>query len=445
MSLYISGCSKPAVNPSSSDVSVDSEAQSGEIHHGGSWEHDENEHWKTCEECGEHYLVAPHDYTTRVLDDTATYTCICGYSYQESVPTSLSTLTIDEDTFYNYGSYDTGNYGSKSISGWDIEYYRIYRYYGYCFALKPNFSEGDGTLPGALLNTSSAGLIWSITISYTASEDFSLYYGNNAERSHEFSIQAQENGTQEILCGKSRFFLLDSGSSDVYITSMVIKYISDSYEELENVKPNTYDYRISPTTYNGDLVDGETQVSMPTSIKVNGDTYTITSTKTYTYYSFNYARDNSDEASEIALTTKEDVANYYLAFHRFPANYATSDTRNMVKAIFGSNTRLAQTFDRMDGYATAVPFNGNPPTYHELDIGIPGADYNVSGGRGVGRLVIWEDGFVPYGSDVVIVYTDDHYYTFQEYLNYGSFGDRFNAEGTRVSHSYESAITLSRG
>lgn len=455
LSLSLSGCSffdfiNPGHTIESSTLDTehpaDTTPQGGDIHHGGSWDYDSNEHWKICDECGERYAIGVHDFVAEREDGVVNYSCWCGYSYEGVEPTSLESLTINSDNFYNYGNYDTGNYGSKAVASWNFEYYRIYTSYGYCFAIKPNFSEGDGTLPGAFLNTSSRGKIWSISITYAIDGFFQLSFGNTAERTRTFDVQGT-SGEQTItlLTGNSRFFMISTASVALYISSITINYVSDEYVMLENMESNTYNYRISPTTFVGDLVDGESQITVPTSIQVSGNAYTVLSTKTYTYYSFSYALANSDEADDIALTTKEDVANYYLAFHAFPANYATSENKNNVKAIFGSNTRLVQTFDRMDGYALAVPFNGDPPTYHELDIGIPGANYNVSGGRGVGRLVVWDDGFDPYGSDVVAVYTDDHYYTFQEYLNYGSFGDRFNAEGMRTAHGYHAANTLVRG
>ena len=42
----------------------------------------------------------------------------------------------------------------------------------------------------------------------------------------------------------------------------------------------------------------------------------------------------------------------------------------------------------------------------------------------------------------VIVYTDDHYATFQEYNNYGSFGTRFNAERSVTSYKWSKPTTL---
>ena len=449
LSLSLSGCSLfDRFNSSSSQDSSSEPAKSEyHVHHGGEWQLNENEHWKVCEECGERYEVCEHEYTAYIdEEDTVHYQCYCGDSDEEPYSSIVTeSFTIDSSNFRNYGNYDTGNYGIKAISSWNFEYYRIVSSSGYCFAIKPNFQADDDTLNGAFYNISSCGLIWSISLTYTADDTFSVWHGNSSVRAYEEELPAKNNETKEILCGKSRFFMIDSKDAYVYISSIVINYVPDDYHTLENVKPNLFNYRISPTVFTGDLVDGESQVTVPTSIQISKNSYTVLATKTYTYYSFNYVRDHNECKSEAAMTTKEDVANYYLAFHRFPANYATNDDKSIVEDVFGSDTRIVQTFERTDGYAEAVPFNGNPPTYHELDIALPGAYYSIYGGRGVGRVVVWDNGFTNYGDDVVAVYTDDHYNTFQEYLNYGSFGDRFNAEGMRVSHAYNPTITLPRG
>ena len=428
----------------SSSISGDGTAATETIHHGGSWQYNDTHHWKICEECGEQYDYGEHELQiTSTEGDVNHYECACGYTYEEVDDTPTYSLTINSSSFYNYGSYETGNYGSKTVSGWGFEYYRIIESYGYCFAIKPNFTNGDSTLAGAFLNTSSSGPIKTLSITYTANGNFNVKYGNDAKRSLSAGLASSSTrATTNISLAKNRYFSIESDSADVNIYSIEIVYYEGTSSTLENVEPNTKDYRIAPTTYVGDLVDGESSVSVPTSIKVSGNSYTVLATKTYTYYSFNYVRNNSEYVEDATMLSKVDVANYYLAFHTLPANYATSSNKSTVRAIFGEDTRMASYYDRDDGYATAVPFNGNPPSYYELDIGLDGADYSVSGSRGTGRIVVWEQGFSCYGNDMVAIYTDDHYATFQEYLNYGSFGDRFNAERMRVSHAFNSAITL---
>ena len=71
-----------------------------------------------------------------------------------------------------------------------------------------------------------------------------------------------------------------------------------------------------------------------------------------------------------------------------------------------------------------------------------------SNSRGVGRVVGWQYGFddakgaTNYDDAPVCVYTDDHYATFLEYLNAGSFGVRFNAEMLRTPYVWGVSQTL---
>ena len=107
------------------------------------------------------------------------------------------------------------------------------------------------------------------------------------------------------------------------------------------------------------------------------------------------------------------------------------------------------TYSRTDGYALSVPYQSGSegtPLYHELDVAL---DSTYSDNRrGVGRVVVWEYGFdasrgaIGYDSAPVAVYTDDHYATFQEYLNTGVYGTRFNSEMQRTIYIWGAAETL---
>ena len=57
---------------------------------------------------------------------------------------------------------------------------------------------------------------------------------------------------------------------------------------------------------------------------------------------------------------------------------------------------------------------------------------------------MWEYGFdyKGYDNSIVALFTDDHYASFSEYLNNGTWGDRFNAEFDRTAYIYASAKTL---
>ena len=197
------------------------------------------------------------------------------------------------------------------------------------------------------------------------------------------------------------------------------------------------DYRIEPVVYSGALVDGVSSVVVPTSISKVGTTYTVTATKTLTYYSTAYVLANPSVASKATLTDPADVAAYYIAFKAAPANYRTktewTDFPSDIEVFGASNIRCVSTYSRTDGYAQSVPWRANPysypdkPRYHELDVKLPGQYYSINS-RGAGRVVAWEYGFTCYGNYATATYTDDHYATFHEYLNYGSFGTAFVGE-----------------
>ena len=201
------------------------------------------------------------------------------------------------------------------------------------------------------------------------------------------------------------------------------------------------DYRIEPVVYSGALVDGVSSVVVPTSISKSGTTYTVTATKTLTYYSTDYVLEHPSVASEATITDPALVAAYYIAFKAAPANYLIYDTKEKQAerktgddSVFGfSNLRCVSEYSRTDGYAKSVPWKDNPnksgqaPLYHELDVKLPGQYYSINS-RGAGRVVAWDYGFECYGNYATATYTDDHYATFHEYLNYGSFGTAFVGE-----------------
>ena len=196
--------------------------------------------------------------------------------------------------------------------------------------------------------------------------------------------------------------------------------------------------------YEGSLTPGVSYVDFPIDVTVNGDNYTVNQTKRYTYYTYDYVSKNPSVASLASYVEPLDVANYFIAFKTYPANYVTKKSYSAAYSLFFDNTRCVSDYSRTNGYATSVPYkekNGKPH-YYECDIALTSA-YNASN-RGVGRLVVFEYGFDEKGYDdsIVALFTDDHYASFSEYLNNGTWGDRFNAEFSRTSFIYASAKTL---
>ena len=353
------------------------------------------------------------------------------------------TWRLNSSNFDDYGSYSTGNFGSTSLGGMALQYYRIASSSGYCFKLLP---EPKGSYPSTLYNTSSIGEIVSLSVTYSSSSSWAIRYGKESLSS---SISIPSSGgyktTYEISLDNARFFALESSGSTVQISSVELEYIpgSTTYRGPEE-EMGTF-YRLPATVYSGSLTAGSSSINVPTSYQRSGNTYVVTATKRYTYYSLSYVKNHSSVASAAAMTSKEDVANYYIAFGEFPANYVTksSSSYSTASSLFDEDLRLVSTYSRTDGYAGSVPYRGYKPSYHELDIALDDS-YSTSS-RGVGRLVIWEDGFSCYESAPVAVYTDDHYFSFREYLNDGTFGPRFDAEGRLTARDYASATTLSLG
>ena len=160
---------------------------------------------------------------------------------------------------------------------------------------------------------------------------------------------------------------------------------------------------------------------------------------------YEYIKSNPDEAKKASLIDPIDIAAYYSSFRVEPANYVSKREYNNAYAYFGDKTRCISTYSRTGGYANSVPWVKQPssskPLYHELDIDCE--PLYSSSNRGVGRLVVWQYGFSSQGYDdsPVCTYTSDHYKTFQEYLNDGTFGTKFNAESNFTNYKFAPAIT----
>ena len=406
------------------------------------YHYDEKSHWFVCSECGKKYNEEDHDFSSSVSGSSITYTCHCGYSYVVPVG-DLDTITIDSSNFNSdvYGTYSTGNYGSTTISEWGLEYYRICSSYDYSFEMLHCIRDSsDGTLPGAFYNKSAKGLIYSLIISYKSTSSFTIRYGS-AALENTTNVAASSYGTNTEVVISNYFFSIETGNSDVYISSIMIRYSATSTHTKVKTAIPEKDYSIEPVKYSGSLVAGSSYVDVPVSISRDGSSYSVISTKRYTYYTYSYIESNPSYASEAALTEPEDVANYYQAFGTYPANYVEKSQGSAAASLFGSSkVRVASYYTYTTGYATTFPYN-TPVGYYELDIGLSNSySYNS---RGTARLVVWVNGFTVYGSGrPVIVYTDDHYYTFKEYLNYGSFGQRFDSSGIRVGYYYTQTITM---
>lgn len=373
--------------------------------------------------------------------------------------TSENKLTLNSTNTTIPGTYATGNYGSTYLSGYEFEYYRTIR--SSFVDILPNFANNTSTAPGAFFNTEPIKGMSNISITYYTSTTSGalplLEYGVNSLNNNVSLPLTTYSNTVEYLVNDANYFKLSTSASILTIEEIVIDYTgnSSSSAAFNYGASGSGEYRINPLTYNGSLTEG-VSFSVPASISRNGSKYIVNSYKTYTYYSTAYVESNPALVEAASHIDPIDVATYYTIFKTAPANYVNSAYYSSAYQTFGQNTRCVSFYTRTDGYATAIPWQGdantfdeygNPvPTYYELDIALTPA-YSATN-RGVGRVVAWENGFDPlkgavnYDASPVCVYTDDHYFTFQEYLNHGAFGKRFNAEGHYTSYNWGLSTTL---
>ena len=357
--------------------------------------------------------------------------------------------------------YSTGSYGDF-YNGYRFDFYRAYKKTEELLRLLPYVSSNSVEgLNSAFYNRNKIDGIKKIDITYSTDKGqdkpilklgVSRFYEQEIEfeLSEEISTFSYEVETDDI-----RYFSIETSSSLLSIKSIDIYYLDNfSYGDEDKKRANEGYYRINLETLNKDvLVPGETKVNIPTSIIVSEsldeNTYSVSETKEYTYYTYDYISENRSLAKEASLVDPEDVANYFITFGTYPVNYVDKKNYNSAYSIFGEDTRCVSKYSRTDGYATSVPYlsgSDNKPSYYECDIAL---DENYSSGnRGVGRLVVWEYGFDEnkgakgYSSSPVCVYTDDHYATFREYLNHGQFGNAFDAESERTHYRWYRPITL---
>lgn len=363
----------------------------------------------------------------------------------------LTTFTINSTNYGKVGSYAT-NYDEKTINGYTFGQYRVSKGSGTSFvSLIPYTSYvDDGSQEGALYNISPIYGIRYITLTYktqSSSGTPKIFYGDDFSRDFSIDIEASTTEvTKTYTLPDINFFKIDTNDNSLYISSIEIKYTNETEEyDRRYDGSGTNDYRLNPVTVNESLVPGETKVTVPTKVEYTSTGYNVLETKEYTYYTYEYINSNPSFADEAALTDPADIAAYYNSFRTHPANYVVKKNYTTAKKLFGNDTRCISTYSRTSGYATCVPWQKQPtsnsPLYHELDIDTE-SNYS-SGNRGSGRLVVWYYGFTSEGYDdsPVSVFTNDHYATFQEYYNDGTFGNKFNAEMTVTNYTFSPAIT----
>lgn len=359
-------------------------------------------------------------------------------------------ITLDSsDSISGISQYSTGNYVSYIESGETFQFYRAHRNQSSTLTSifpKETYVNVD-SLSGAIYNKTCIDGILGFDIEYKSLDGLSLLVGKNKNEMEEILLPSHDSFKKySVSIDNMNFFSIETIENTAIIKSIDIYYTDVSNGGIEEYnRCNEGIYRLNPVTYEAALEAGVSYVDVPIDISVTGDSYTINATKRYTYYTYDYVKNNLSIASDAALVDPMDVANYFIAFKTYPCNYVDKKSYSAAYSIFKDKTRCVSDYSRTNGYATAVPYKANSsgkPHYYECDIALTSA-YSSSN-RGVGRLVVWEYGFTSNGYDdsIVAVYTDDHYASFAEYLNNGKWGQRFNAEFNRTGYRYGSAITL---
>ena len=381
------------------------------------------------------------------MNTAGTYTVTVTYEefttqYTITVAPSSGSKSVTFSSAITDDTYNTGNYGTRYSNDYQFTYYRTTSYESGVANLLPATCDYGDPYGGSISNVTPFKGIQSISITYYtsssgASASGKLSYGKNSARGATVEIPYSTSTTTQTfnISGDVSYFKIECGDTRMTIKSFTVTYSNNSSANSYTAA-NAYDnyYRVNPYKYTGSLVAGSSSMTVPVDGYMSGSTFIVTNYKTYTYYTLEYVQNNPSSASDACMTDPMDVANYYSIFGVAPANYAVKGNNteiNAVKSAFGSsNARLVQYFSKTGGYATAIPNVNASSGYVELDLDIDG-NYSTSN-RSVGRIVGWTYGInnskYGYGDYIVCDFTDDHYATFQEFNNLGTFLPKFDAE-----------------
>ncbi|MFA6829604.1 MAG: hypothetical protein WCR67_02725 [Bacilli bacterium] len=375
-------------------------------------------------------------------------------------PVDPKAYTLNSSSFKSLSitKYPTGCYTSAKISNY---YWQTYRAYldNQKLTLFGLADYSPDFISGSIQNSTPFNKITNISLTYTCAKDEVLSVGTSGYYEKTDSIPASAVSTTASFdfdqSENISFLSISAFNSTLSIDEIKITYDTSAISTNHIVKASSGEgrNRIEPVIYSGTLEAGVSYVEVPDDIQVNGTTYSILTTKKYTYYTYSYVSSHQEVLEDSIQIDPNDVAAYYIAFNTYPANYATSGNFYTVSTLYGDNTRqVSQVYTRTDGYVNYVPYRNasdNKPHYIELDIALCDFFPYSSNHRSVGRVVVWFNGFTTYGNYPTAVYTDDHYDTFQEFYNYGdSFSHRFDAQcgytsSIKTCYQYSEPTTVS--
>ena len=317
---------------------------------------------------------------------------------------------------------------------------------------------------GAIYNVDPIGGINQISVTYTATYSstqnkgysFSgdeiikpnIRFGTNpkCEDYVYFLDPTSNSATCNVNLSGYHYFSVNTGTYNLSLNTITVDYDDVSISTPTITEASGLNKkRINPTRYTYPLVAGESKITVPLETTYNEatNTYTVTKSKELTYYDLNYVRNHPECTNDAAITDPILICAYYTAFKAFPANFEGKNNMSNARNVFGDKARqVSVPYTRTDGYARAVPCHLGE-VYYEFDIDLDGS---YSSSRGTGRVVAWETGWTGTGYDdsPVCIYTDDHYSTFIEYLNNGTWSNRFNAQGyiSGIKHSPADTVSL---
>lgn len=432
---------------SSSDYSSSEVSSSDESESFDSGESSQTSESSENSENSDSELSSDSSSSSEAVEDKITYG-----SVNKNAQAGEQMVSFSPSDFYGMGTYDTGNFIDKYddryvIDGLRVEFYRARQDSNEIMTLLPfQGTSNDGSISGAFYNVMPLGGLSRVVIEY---ETYSSLFGFNFSYSEDnfeyntISIKPNTNSTYveiEINESNPSYFRIETVNTELVLNDILLFYTGSIGTSRTDYISGDGAYRFNPAVFSSNLADGVSSVTVPTSVRFEDGSYEILSTKTYTYYSTSYVLDNPSYAADAAYVDPSDVAAYTVAFGVPPANYfykGSFDLGDMVD-VFGDDTRYVSSYSRTDGYVNDVPYRYESGfQYLECDIDIGGT--YISGtyiNRGVGRVVVFLNGFDANGYDdsPVAVYTDDHYCTFQEYYNDGTFGVRFNVQSHRTSY-----------
>ena len=300
--------------------------------------------------------------------------------------------------------------------------------------------------PSSISNISPYKGIFEIELSFKSASYFNVFTSKDRSYNDVNRIEASKDySTITINANYDSYFKIEAYTSDVSIKEMIIRYDGKTdITTYDLANYNSYKINISDFYDSYENISEGEERSIPSKITINNDnSYTVDEYKTYIYHTRDYLYNNysSSNADELALIDPIDVCNYFMLFHTYPLNFFLKDEYNLGGKYFtSSKLRRVSPYSGEYGYSEVVPDNGG--TYYELDIDTDG--YYSFTNRGMGRVVVWAKGFGSKGYDKnpVCVYTDDHYATFMEYMNYGVFAERFNAETKPTAYEWSNPTIL---